>query len=142
MIMPGRGRGLLLLTCLVVACKSSETAQRGPESGVSAVQFQDLVVPDGMRIQETNHESHSREEQGWRFGHFVYSGQPKVEDACAHLLLRMPQHQWRLVQDQQESTTARRLRFARGRYSAEYRLDRQDGVTQMTIEYRTEIEQK
>ena len=126
--------GLLVLG----ACATSEGENSG-DRGVSAVQFQDVVVPDGMALVDRFHESHSREESGWRFGHFEYVGQPRIEDACSHLLLRMPQHSWRLAADETPDEQTRRLRFERGRYVANYTLQRLDGVTHMVIDYRTEV---
>jgi hypothetical protein len=130
-----------LLAGVMVAC-ASQDGTSAEDHGVSAVQFQDVVVPSGMNIHDRNHESHSREESGWRFGHFVYTGQTRVEEACSHLLLRMPQHSWRLVSDEQADPVTRRLRFVRGRYVAEYVLKRQDGITEMVIDYRTQIEDR
>jgi hypothetical protein len=130
-----------LLCGIMVACASQDGAMV-EDLGVSAVQFQDYVVPEGMNIHDRNHESYSREEAGWRFGHFVYTGQTRVDDACSHLLLRMPQHSWRLVTDEQVDPTTRKLRFARGRYVVDYVLKRQDGATEMVIDYKTQIEER
>jgi hypothetical protein len=123
---------------VLAACASTETTGSG-DHGVSAVQFQDVVVPDGMALVDRFHESYSREEAGWRLGHFEYVGQPRVEDACSHLLLRMPQHHWRLASDETSEDKTRKLRFERGRYVAKYTLQRIDGVTHMVIDYSTEI---
>lgn len=128
----------LLSIFLLAACRSPDAKES--ETGVAAVQFADMVVPDGLLLRDRYHESYSREEAGWRFGHFVYTGQPRVDEACAHLLLRMPQHLWKLEADEQPDETSRKLRFSRGRYVADYLLSRQDGLTQMVVEYRTEIE--
>ena len=134
-------RPFLLLSILLAspACKTAEQ-EAAVDHGVSAVQFQDLVVPDGMKLVDRYHESHSREEAGWRFGHYVYTGPPQVDDACSHLLLRMPQHSWRVVGDDHPDAATRKLTFARGRYVADYTIHRQDGLTEMVIDYRTEIE--
>ena len=122
-----------ILAASLASCKSSGTPSNG---GVSAIQFQDVVVPSGMTLQDTYHESWSLEEAGYRSGHFVYRGSPRVEDASAYVLDRMPQHAWKLTADETKDK-ARVLRFARGVYEAEYSLQRVEGVTQMTVEYRT-----
>jgi hypothetical protein len=129
----------LALLGLFAACATPDGSP-GDDFGVTAVQFQDIVVPDGMTLLNRRNESHSREEPGWRYGHFEYTGQPRVDDACAHVLLRMPQHSWRLVADEQPDEATRRLQFVRGRYVAEYTLERRQGLTRMVIDYRTDIE--
>lgn len=134
----------LLLTLLVLGtglalagCKSNPAQPGATDDGVTAVQFQDIVVPSGMKLQDNRHESHSIEATGWRMGHFVYEGMPKIEEACSHILQRMPQHAWKLVADEQPDPTTRKLRFSRGRYEAAYTLRRQDGVTFLEIDYKT-----
>jgi hypothetical protein len=122
------------------SCKTSDAP---PDYGVSSVQFADMEVPSGLNLLDTYQErSHSREVAGWRYGHYVYRGQTHVDEACEHLLLSMPQHAWRLVADERPQEDTRRLRFARGRYVADCSLRRQDGVTEMVVDYTTEIEPK
>lgn len=132
-----RSRAFLAMTvlCLLCGCKTPAT---GPGDGVTALQFPDAVVPNGMNLHDRYHESNSAESAGWRFGHFVYTGQTHVQEACSHLLLRMPQHGWSLAADEQPDDATRILKFTRGRYCADYTLHRQDGITEMVIDYRTE----
>lgn len=132
---------LCALTACIAACKSTEV-ELSNDHGVTAVQFQDLVVPDGMKMLDRYHESHSREEAGWRYGHYVYSGQPKLDDVAGHLLLRMPQHSWVVASDERPDDSTRRLRFTRGRYVAEYTITREHGSTVMVIDYKTQIESR
>lgn len=132
----------VLSACVLVflgGCESTDPSAASADDGVVAVQFQDVVVPDGMLIHDKFSESYSREEQGWRSGHFVYSGDLTIEEACTHVLHRMPQHAWSLVTDDKNVENARRLKFARGRSTVEYALERQDGVTHMVIDYKTQI---
>lgn len=130
---------LFALTACIAACKTSDL-QTSNDDGVNAVQFQDLVVPDGMTLYERFHESHSREEANWRFAHYIYTGQPKIDEVAGHLLLRMPQHSWTMVSDERPDESTRRLKFSRGRYTADYCITRQHGVTEMVIDYTTKIE--
>jgi hypothetical protein len=108
---------------------------------VSATQFQDVVVPTGLRLQDAAHQSYSREEAGWRHGQFEYVGSTSVEEAANYVRQRMPQHSWTIVADEvgQEGT---RLRFERGIYSAEYSFQRRDGSTAMTVAYRTDYSRR
>jgi hypothetical protein len=124
---------------MFAACKSTnENPDTG--TGVSAIQFQDIVVPSGLTLQERLHESHSVEEGSWRHGHFEYLGSTKLEEASAHVLQRMPQHSWSLVTDEKPDQVSRKLKFVRGRYVATYTIRMEDtGFTRMVIDYRTEV---
>lgn len=134
----------LSIVAALAACSSApeETPPTGGGLGVAAIQFQDVVVPQGLTMNERFNESHSIEEAGYRHGRFEYSGQTRVEDACAHLLQRMPQHAWTLTSDEQVDKATRKLRFVRGRYTADYTLVRKDGITTMVVDYRTEADAK
>src|SRR5258706_279147 len=83
-----------------------------------------------MNLLDRYHESHSREEAGWRFGHYEYSGPTQVDEASAHLRLRMPQHSWRLVADEHPDPATCKLSFSRGRYLADYTIRRLEGLTE------------
>lgn len=135
----GSALGALLLGVLA-AC----AAPGGSEDnhGVTAVQFSDTVVPAGFVLNEDAHLSYSREEPGYRHGHFVYSGSARIDEACSYIRLRMPQHAWQLAAEERPSDTERVLRFERGRYTAEYQLRRRDGVTHLVIDYRTDIPER
>src|SRR5712691_8766055 len=127
----------LLLLCACKYSGSTAVVPTAPEQGdgVSAIQFQDIVVPDGLKLRDSYHESYSIEETGWRLGHFVYSGLPHLEESSAHVISRMPQHSWSLLADEKTDESTRKLRFARGRYFADYSFRRQDGITQLVIDY-------
>lgn len=126
------------LMCVFSACQGPGDAGGG-DVALTAVQFQDVAVPDGFRLENDLGESHSREERGWRIGHFVYThGTVRLDDACAHVRSRMPQHNWTLVGDERVDDYNRRLKFVRAPYSVEYLLNRQDGITRMTVDYRTD----
>ncbi|MEY4673272.1 MAG: hypothetical protein RL148_1056 [Planctomycetota bacterium] len=132
------------LVAALAACSSApeEAPPSGGGLGVAAIQFQDVVVPDGLTMIERFNESYSIEEAGYRQARFEYSGQTRVEDASSHLLQRMPQHAWTLSSDEQVDKATRKLKFIRGRYIAEYTLVRKDGITTMRVDYRTDIDTK
>lgn len=105
---------------------------------VAATQFQDIVVPDGLRLIDDAHESASVEAASYRQGHFVYSGSTRREEAANYVRQRMPQHNWVLVADEAVDANTNRLRFVRGHYSAEYKFIRMDGRMQMVVDYQTD----
>lgn len=145
---PGRSRARLSplgwspLGCLLAllplfqlaGCSSAPAANEA----VNAGQFQDVVVPAGLRLVDEAHESHSLQAASWRMGHFLYSGAVRSDDAANYVRQRMPQHNWELVADEVVDPVTTRLRFVRGLYSAEYRFIRQDGRIQMVVDYKTD----
>ncbi len=126
------------LLALLSSCKNSPNAP-SDDMGVRAIQFQDVVVPAGMTLKVDQHQSASVEEGGWRYGDFTYTGLGRVEDATAYVLERMPQHAWELKADETPDRFTRRLLFTRGRYRADYTIRRTEGITLMTVQYRTDV---
>lgn len=131
-------RAVVALACVVGACASgADTAD-----AVTAVQFQDVVVPSGMKIRETAHESYSREAAGWRMGHFVYFGAIDLGTAINYVRERMPQHSWTKTRDQQEADGGARLSFERGVYRVDYTFSRSEGLTVMIVDYTTDYSRR
>lgn len=130
---------MLLAFCVVVP--SCEVGPGGAD-GVDSRQFQDVVVPAGFRLRDRAHESFSREDAGWRQGHFVYLGTVTINDAATYVLRRMPQHSWQMVSEEQVDEDGIRLRFERGIYSADYLFSRKDGTTQMIVDYATDYSKR
>ncbi len=109
--------------------------------GVSAVQFQDVVVPTGLRLVDDAHRSYSREEHDWRLAHFEYVGQVDLQAAANYVRERMPQHSWSKVRD--DTTDAgTRMQFERGRYLADYTFTRSEGATIMVVDYKTDYSRR
>jgi|688.fasta_scaffold24734_7 hypothetical protein len=104
---------------------------------VQAVQFQDVVVPSGLKIRDGQHQSYSREEAGWRHARYEYAGQMEVATAANYVRERMPQHGWAKAQDE-AGAEATKLRFDRGFYRAEYTFTRSEGATVMVVDYTTD----
>ena len=135
-----RGTFSALLALGLGACSTVDADNPSGDLGISAVQFQDLAIPAGMKLVERFHESHSREAAGWRYGHFEYVGQTTVPEACNYLLERMPQHRWEPTADEAVEASSRRLQFKRGAYVVDYRFERIDGETHLVIDYDTKVE--
>lgn len=129
----------VLATVLLGACQSPDPSR---EHGVSAVQFQDVVVPSGMQLRDEAHESHSRDDAGHRQAHYVYIGQTRVEDAIAYVRERMPQHSWAVVSEDKNEDTGVRIRFERGIYRADYSFTRTEGSTLMVVDYSTDYSRR
>jgi hypothetical protein len=110
--------------------------------GVSAVQFQDVVVPTGLRLNDVAHRSYSRQEADWRHGRFEYIGSVELEPAAAYVRERMPQHSWTKVQDEQVPDVGLKLRFERGKYRADYTFARSEGATVMVVDYTTDYSRR
>lgn len=127
---------LTLVAGLLLACACQSNAAR-EGYGVTAVQFQDVVVPTGLILRDRANESYSREEAGWRQGHFVYSGPTDMAVALSYVRERMPQHSWQIVADEAVDETVS-LRFVRGIYSADYTFARREGATHMVVTYNTD----
>jgi hypothetical protein len=122
---------------LLAACALEPDA-----SVITAVQFQDVVVPSGLRLREGAGESWSREEASWRDGHFEYAGQADVQAAADYVRERMPQHNWTKTQDESVADVGLRMRFERGIYRALYTFSRSEGVTIMVVDYKTDLERR
>jgi hypothetical protein len=127
---------------LLAFTSGCETGANRAGYGVNATQFQDMVVPAGLRLRERGHESYSRQEAGWRMGNFVYEGTTGVEEAMGYVRQRMPQHNWTIVSEDLTADEMARLRFERGIYTAEYTFQRRDGSTQMVVVYNTDYSRR
>lgn len=134
----------VVLACLALpfAMTACQVPEHSNGDGVSATQFQDVVVPSGMRLIDGAHESASREVGGWRQGKFVYQGNTRLEDAVAYVRLRMPQHSWDAAGSENIDPEGCKLRFTRGIYSADYTFERREGVTQMVVDYSTDYSRR
>lgn len=110
--------------------------------GVGATQFQDVVVPSGMRLRESGHESHSQEAGAWRMGHFVYFGAVDVPQAANYVRERMPQHGWAKTRDEETGEGGMRMLFERGIYTADYSFSRSEGSTMMIVDYATDYSRR
>lgn len=108
---------------------------------VQAVQFQDVVVPSGLKIREAAHQSWSREEAGFRHGRFEYYGQNDVAAAADYVRARMPQHNWTKVEDT-TSESGVKIRFERDVYRADYSFSRSEGATTMVVDYTTDYSRR
>jgi hypothetical protein len=128
--------GLLLLAC------GCATDVNRADHGVTATQFQDMVVPAGLRLRDRAHESYSRQEASWRTGHFVYVGNTDIDEAMGYVRLRMPQHSWSIISDEVAADQGAKLRFERGIYTAEYTFQRHDGSTEMVVVYSTDYSRR
>ncbi|MCU0862730.1 MAG: hypothetical protein MUC36_02965 [Planctomycetes bacterium] len=126
-----------VLVCLAVLA-ACETGDPSRSYGVGAAQYQDVVVPAGLKLREGGHESYSRDEAGWRQAHLVYSGQTRVEEAANYVRQRMPQHNWSMVASEELEGGVVKLRFERSVYTADYTFVRADGATQMVVDYATD----
>lgn len=121
------------------ACAAEQPRE---SDGVTASQFKDVVVPAGLRLLDDTHQSHSVAAASWRLGHFVYAGATPRDDAANYVRQRMPQHNWEKIVDETIDENTTRLRFVRGHYAAEYRFIRQDGRTQMVVDYQTDYSRR
>lgn len=127
------------MSALGLSCVLAVACAAHPESdGVTAVQFKDVVVPDGLRLKTDGNASYSREEASWRHGRFEYVGQADVQTAANYVRERMPQHSWTKVRDEVAAETGVRIRFERGIYTADYSISRSDGTTVMVVDYTTD----
>ncbi len=129
--------GACFTALLLMSCQSADT---NAELGVTSVQFRDVRVPGGLTKQDRD--SYSQEAASFRKGHFVYTGQNKVEEASMFVRQQMPQHGWTLTADEAKAEEGVRLRFERGVYSVEYRFTRIDGLTQMVVDYNTDFNRR
>lgn len=137
-----RTLGAAVLAALALASCQAPRAGGAPESGVTALQFQDIPVPDGMTLRESPRYSHSREVGEYRYGDFVYVGLVPIADVSAYLQERMPQHSWQLMDHQSDEKGNEKLVFRRGHYTAECSLTRtEQKTTRMDIDVRTRLQQ-
>jgi hypothetical protein len=107
-------------------------------SGQTPVQFSDIPVPDGMKLQQDLHQSHSFELGQFRVADLHYFGNLPVAEISDYLKARMPQHGWSL-ESESADTAARKLLFVRGRQKATCALQIDEiGVTRMHVEVRVQ----
>lgn len=140
-----RSRGATTVRPVLAACALALVGCQSDASGTFGVesrQFQDVVVPAGFRLSDRAHESYSREDASSRQGHFLYMGSMRIEEATAYVLQRMPQHSWRLIDEAKTEDDSVRLRFERGIYAADYVFRRDEGTTQMVVDYSTDYSRR
>jgi hypothetical protein len=128
------------LTAAVLALAACQSPRL--RDGVQALQFADIPVPAGMRLQDENHASDSLEIGDYRYANFVYAGSAPIGAVSAYMLERMPQHAWMLVEQAGSTNGVLTLRFQRGRYWADCQLSRASSRTRMAIAVRTKIADK
>lgn len=127
---------------LALAAMSACALEPDDTTSVLAVQFQDVVVPSGLRIREGRHQSWSREEAGFRHGRFEYYGQNEVASAADYVRERMPQHNWTKVSDAAAENGDLKIRFERDIYRADYTFSRSEGATTMVVDYTTDYSRR
>lgn len=135
------GRSLLFAAGLALAaCTPTRLLDR--KIAVSVEQFQDLPVPADFRLREDRHQSHSqRIGSEYRYADLVYAGNEEIDDVVSYVIERMPQHAWKLISRQGETTADQVLTFERDVYNARYRVWRTESATMLSVELRTRLRQ-
>jgi hypothetical protein len=129
----------LVLAVAPVACVGLDNdGSAEAASGQTPVQFSDIPVPDGMKLQQDLHQSHSFELGQFRVADLHYFGNLPIAEIADYLKARMPQHGWSLEAEGAEPS-ARKLLFVRGRQKATCSINVDEiGVTRMHVEVRVQ----
>ena len=133
------GALLSVMALLASGCETPAEALTPTDDGVSALQFRDIPVPDGMQLAERYHASDSLQIGSYRYANFKYTGAMPMAAVSDYLLERWPQHSWELV-DQESSEMAQKLSFRRGRYIADCSLDSSESRTELNVTLRTTLD--
>lgn len=128
----------LLLGFPLVSCHTFP-GEGPPEGshGVNAVQFEDIPVPQGMVLKDSQHRSHSIQTGDYRYGEFVYEGSLSLAQVSQYLTERMPQYNWSQVDKQFPAPDVMFLQFQRGHSVADCSLTRDQAMTVMRITVQT-----
>ena len=129
---------LLVATVALVSCAGAGGDGSAEEvSGLTPVQFDDIPVPDGMRLDVNLHESHSFEVGSFRIGEFHYSGTMSPKAVEDYMRQRMPLHDWRIV-DETRADKRVDITFRRMPHRADCRIWTDvRGVTRLLVEVST-----
>ena len=126
------------ISLLAVGCRTNAEAAQHTDDGVSAIQFKDIAIPDGMVLRERNHQSDSLELGEYRYANMVYAGAVPIPEVSSYLRERLAQHSWNLTSESAEGG-AEKLTFERGKYVLDCALRRpeNDARTELSITVRT-----
>jgi len=119
---------------LLGSCQTPAERAKTSDDGVSAIQFEDIPVPDGLRLQERAHSSDSLELGEYRYANFSYVGGVPVAEVSSYLRDRMPQHKWTLLAEETDPDGNDTLSFRRGKYTAECRLQHEESSARTTLD--------
>ncbi|MCA8941692.1 MAG: hypothetical protein KDB80_03960, partial [Planctomycetes bacterium] len=127
------------LASMFAACQGTAPQLTAPEDfGTSAIQFDDVPIPSGMRLATGPGFSHSHAVGSFRYGDFEYSGHVPVERVVEYMRSRMAVHAWDLAEFE-TSELATDLRFTRRPYVVTCHVFEQSATTKMQVSVRTEI---
>ena len=106
--------------------------------GVDLVQPDDIPVPSGLLLKSDPAVSHTVVNGAYRYQNLVYEGKTPPMAVAAFLLKRMPQHSYRLISRDKDSSGDEVLVFQRGRYTSECTVKRLDFTTRLEVRVRTD----
>lgn len=133
----------ILATALLLAGCAHNASPFGPpwDDGVSAVQPEDIAVPEGMKLLDRNHMSDVRESGSYRYANLTYEGYTPVSQVASYLLENVPLRNYRLESRTSPSPGHERLRFRRGPYVLDCSISRvaEPPVTRLVYKLRTHI---
>lgn len=127
----------LAVSVLLGACTGmNRDGSTEQASGLTAVQFADIPVPDGMKLQTGLNESHSYESGQFRFADLFYFGNLPTAEVTDYMKRRMALHGWQLIDEKTGERSE--LVFVRrpNRVRCEVWVDN-SSVTRMHVEVRT-----
>ncbi len=114
-------------------------AASGGSSATTSLQFDDMAVPDGMTLLANPSHSYTRGE--YRNGDFEYYGGVPVPEAVSYTRDRMKLDSWSLVSDDpvaaEKPVNGIELVFSKIPYTTTYKIWKDESVTRMTVQYRT-----
>lgn len=130
-----------LAAALLMGCMSHEEFGPRQDPGLSSAQFPDIPVPDGMRLYEGRHDSHSFEAGSFRYGDFKYAGSVPIPVAVAYMTKRMKLNKWSQEEPVEIIEGRQHLRFRRHPYLAHCIIwkEEDEQLTRMSIEVRTKL---
>ncbi len=118
---------ILVTALLLVGCAQS-AGSYGPhlDSGVSAIQPEDIAVPKGMKLVERHHTSHVRESGSYRYADLTYEGSLRPAQVASYLLKNLPLRNYQLEAKESPDEGQEKLTFCRGPYVLECTIQRQE----------------
>lgn len=139
-------RAALLAGLLALPACSGAYADGTTEAAasLSVAQFEDVPIPDGLKLQTNLNQTYSYENGMYRKGAFVYTGTLAGEAVVEYALQNLPDYGWQLVSNTgsaAEGEGGAVLEFVRWPYRARYQIeDAEKGPTRLEVTYTTDFD--